>query len=128
MSTSVWLVESDPASVALIRRGFSNRGVHVLALSAVREVERKLESCASRPQAVVLSEHPRDATGLDALRAVRSMAPTLPVVFVPTFAPARTRRRAYRLGAAAVVDRPFDMEDLVKATLQSVADEKAEAS
>jgi DNA-binding response OmpR family regulator len=51
-------------------------------------------------------------TAIDVLSAMRPFLTRTPVVLITAFGDPRTHERARLLGAAAVIDKPFDVDDL----------------
>jgi DNA-binding response OmpR family regulator len=51
-------------------------------------------------------------TGIDVLSRLRWTDGELPVILITAFGEERTHQLAERLGAAAVFDKPFDLDDL----------------
>ncbi len=51
-------------------------------------------------------------SGLDVIRAMRRLAPQVPDVLVTAFGSPETHEEAFALGAAAVIDKPFDLDEL----------------
>ena len=51
-------------------------------------------------------------TAIDVLTAMRPFLKRTPVVLITAFGDPKTHERARRLGAAAVIDKPFDLDDL----------------
>lgn len=51
-------------------------------------------------------------SGLDVLVAIRAVSPELPVVLITGFGDAETHAQARWMGATAVLDKPFDAEEL----------------
>jgi len=56
-------------------------------------------------------------TGLEVLAALRDRAPKVPVILITAFGDLETHLEAKRLGANAMFDKPFDLEDLRTAVL-----------
>jgi CheY-like chemotaxis protein len=54
-----------------------------------------------------------DFRDLTLLEALRDLAPDVPIIVMTAFATAEIREDAHRLGAFMVVDKPFDMNQLV---------------
>ncbi len=50
-------------------------------------------------------------SGLEMLRALRQLDTVTPVILITAFGDDRTHAEARRLGATAVLDKPFDMDD-----------------
>ena len=66
-----------------------------------------------RPPDLVISDiRMPGLDGLAVLRLVRTASPSTPVVLITAFGSQQTHAEAARLGAAAVIDKPFDLEDL----------------
>lgn len=92
---------------ALGRAGFevetATNGTDLLArLDAAQRVDRA-------PQLIVSDICMPGLTGLDVLSRVRQRFPDLPVILITAFGDAPTHRRARALGAADVIDKPFDL-------------------
>jgi CheY-like chemotaxis protein len=52
-------------------------------------------------------------SGLELLSAIRSCGWTIPVILITAFGDEATHAEAERLNASAVLDKPFDIEDLI---------------
>jgi len=51
-------------------------------------------------------------SGLDVLTSLHCLGSQIPVIIITAFGDDATRRQAVRLGAAAFLSKPFDMDDL----------------
>jgi len=60
------------------------------------------------------------SSGLSALSAVREARWALPFIVITAYGDEATHEEARRLGAAAVFDKPFDLDDLRTAILNTV--------
>jgi DNA-binding NtrC family response regulator len=58
------------------------------------------------------------ASGLEVLAHLRRVDPTTPFVLITAFGDHTTRAAAARLGAACVLDKPFDFDTLRAIALQ----------
>jgi len=126
MSTGrVLLLDSDPASSALISRGFSVLGVELKSVGAVSTGASVLHR--RTPDLIIVTDRCEGRSGLDAVRAMHALAPDVPMVFAPTFSAPRTQRRAIELGAAAVVDQPCELAELLSVSSQWLANDTAGA-
>lgn len=67
---------------------------------------------SSVPDLVVTDVQMPGATGLRVLSHVRRAHPTVPVILITAFGSAELHAQAKRLGAATVLDKPFDMSVL----------------
>jgi len=59
-------------------------------------------------------------SGLDVLAGLQHSGVRVPMVLITAFGDDKTHRQAARLGAAAVVDKPFDMDHLCDVVLSSI--------
>ncbi len=121
----VLLLDSDPASAALIARGFSSFGVEVKAIDAVPEGAPVSDE--ERPALMIVTDRCEGGSGLDAVRAMQALAPDVPLVYAPTFAAPRTQRRALEIGAAAVVDQPCELSELLSVSSRWLENSMADA-
>lgn len=53
-------------------------------------------------------------TGIEALRFIKNAGLGMPVIVITAFGDHATHIEAWMLGAAAVLDKPFDIEDLLE--------------
>jgi len=66
------------------------------------------------PDLVVTDVQMPGATGIRVLSHVRRAHPTVPVILITAFGSAELHAQAKRLGAATVLDKPFDVAELRK--------------
>ena len=66
------------------------------------------------PDLVVTDVQMPGATGMRVLSHVRRAHPTVPVILITAFGSAELHAQAKRLGAATVLDKPFDLAELRK--------------
>jgi CheY-like chemotaxis protein len=79
-------------------------------------VERRAE-----PIDLVVSDNRMPGwSGLEFLRSLRQADWAIPVVLITAFGDEDLHREARRLGAAAVLDKPFDVEDLRTVVLDAL--------
>jgi DNA-binding response OmpR family regulator len=64
------------------------------------------------PDVVLLDLRLPDCSDLSLLATVRLLAPTATVVLMTAFPTREIRERALELGAAYVLDKPFELDDL----------------
>ena len=67
---------------------------------------------------VILDNRMPGLTGLELLEHLRSSGREVPVILITAFADEQTRREARRLGAAAFLRKPFNMELLREAVCE----------
>lgn len=66
------------------------------------------------PDLVVTDVQMPGATGIRVLAHVRRAHPTVPVILITAFGSAELHAQAKRLGAATVLDKPFELSELRK--------------
>jgi DNA-binding NtrC family response regulator len=76
---------------------------------------------ARTPCVVITDVSMPNVGGLDVLRWVRDQAIDLPFIVITAFGSRTTRDRATRLGAYAVLEKPFNLDDLRTAVLNAFA-------
>ena len=64
---------------------------------------------------IVLDKNLPDESGLDVLPRLRALRPAATVVLITAFGDSRTLKQAMDRGAAAVLFKPFDLDDLLRA-------------
>jgi DNA-binding response OmpR family regulator len=72
----------------------------------------RLKAGSVRPAMVVSDVRMPGYSGLDLLAILRCASWTLPVVLITAFGDEDTHAEARELGAIAVLDKPFDLDDL----------------
>ena len=101
-------------ATALCEEGFTVRaaadGESVLEL-----LERSAREEVAAPDAVVMDIRMPRYDGLDVLRAMRLSRWSVPVVLMTAFPDEQTLQRAAELGAACTLEKPLDIDDLVRA-------------
>ena len=104
----------------LERRGYATRGVSngMDALEAVRE---------RRPDLVLMDTDMPLLDGLGAMRVLREEFPTLPVVLLTAHTHLEGALRASRMGARALLAKPFALQDASDAVERVLREERARA-
>jgi CheY-like chemotaxis protein len=76
--------------------------------------------------ALIITDHRMPgATGLEVLAHMRRVGLGIPLILITAFGEPGLHAEARRLGAAAVLDKPFELEDLV-ATVRALAPLRAD--
>ncbi len=107
--------EDQPQMRSLIAARLRREGYEVLEAQDGGEVLEMIESPQSgrAPDAVVCDVRMPKRSGLEVLERVQGGDKEMPVVLITAFGDADLHERAERLGAACVLDKPFDLDDLV---------------
>ena len=121
-STRVLLAEDDRELRTLLSLLLTEEGYQVSALSSGRElfdrVAEELGSSTSSFDAIVSDVRMPGMSAFDVLSQLRGITQRVPVILITAFADQATQRRAERLGVAAVLDKPFDIDDLRRTLLE----------
>jgi DNA-binding response OmpR family regulator len=112
------LAEDDSAMRALLARALRKSGFEVLEASTGDEaLERLSKALVDEPTArfdlVISDVRMPGYGGLDLLASIRSANSRVPVILITAFGSASTHAAAERLGAFAMLDKPFDLDDLL---------------
>ena len=111
------VAEDDPALRSLLASELRRDGYEVVEVSDGRQLVEMLRAWLverrTEPIDLVVSDNRMPGwDGLTVLRSLRQMDWTIPVVLVTAFGDEEFHREAKQLGAAAVFDKPFDVDDL----------------
>lgn len=105
-------------SLTLTRAGFEL--VHAASGDeALDHIADQLIEEAEEFDVVVADVRMPGCTGLDLLACLRHFDWHTPVILITAFGNAETHAEATRLGAFAIFDKPFDLEDLENAVLSA---------
>lgn len=119
------LAEDDPELRRLIGSVLRRDGYDVLELvdgaQLLEYLVRQSDRNADAPDLIVSDIRMPGCTGLDVLAGVRRRDWATPVVLITAFGDRDTHEEAERLGAVAVFDKPFDLDDLRTAVLNVVS-------
>jgi len=111
----VLVAEDDDEMRILIAQVLRRDGFSVLEVNNGIELQRMMEHLCTHetPPVMVISDiRMPGLTGLDVLGTIREWGLTLPVIIITAFADEDTLVCADYLGATAVLDKPFDMDEL----------------
>jgi len=113
----ILLAEDDAAMRALLARRLCRAGFQVVeACNGIEALERLAYGLASTPRVtfdVIVSDVRMPGyDGLNILASLRQNAAYIPVILITAFGTLATHVKAARLGAYAIVDKPFDLDDL----------------
>jgi CheY-like chemotaxis protein len=121
----VLLAEDDGPLRALLVGVLQGDGYEVVEAKDGLELLANIESSLvgdERPLFVVVADvHMPGLTGLDVLAILRCSFVAAPVILITAFGDDDTRAEAWELGASAVFDKPFELEELRAAVLEAAA-------
>lgn len=119
----ILLAEDDAAMRSLITEVLQNFDYDVLEAADGKELFEHLVSLTldrsdeDRVDAVISDVRMPGMSGLEFLHDLRSVGCPVPVILITAFGDEETHARARLLGAVAVFDKPFDVEDLLTAVV-----------
>jgi two-component system nitrogen regulation response regulator GlnG len=115
------VVDDEPLIRWAIAETLRSGGYDVEETGDAEGTVRALVDHPARPDLVLLDLRLPDCSDLSLLETVRRLVPRAAVILMTAFGTADLRERARRLGAAGILDKPFDvdlLEELV-ATLRT---------
>ncbi len=115
-SERVLLAEDDDAMRALLARALRRAGFDVIeASSGYEALDRLARGLMREPSIDLIVSDVRmpGYDGLNILASLRQARTPIPVILITAFGSTATHAAAARLGAFAMVDKPFDVDDLV---------------
>ena len=117
----VFVADDDPEMRGLIAAILRREGFEVNESADGSELLEALRCSLEEPPDLVISdiEMPR-ATGLRVLASVKRAFPRVPVVLITAFGSPEVHHEAGRLGASAVVDKPFRFAALRELVLKLI--------
>ncbi|MFH1438681.1 MAG: response regulator [Pseudomonadota bacterium] len=119
----ILLAEDDGAMRSLLADVLRNYDYEVVEAADGRElfehlVEIVLDKSGEKEVDAVISDvRMPGMSGLELLDEMRSVGCPVPVILITAFGDDETHARARLLGAVAVFDKPFDVEDLLTAVI-----------
>ncbi len=119
MTTRTLLVEDDGAIATVIRTALADEG---LGVDVCDTIVRRDELLAERSYDVMLTDVMLlDGDGIETLGNVQDRYPDLPIIILSAQNTLDTAVRATSRGAFEYFPKPFDLDELVRATLQAAA-------
>lgn len=125
----IFLGEDDNEMRDLLAGFLRQHGHEVIeavnGLELLREIQaHEVREACSPLNLVVTDVSMPEVSGLDVLALLRLLRPGLPVIIVTGFSDTELRARARRLGAVAVMDKPFSfgaLQDTIEQVTVSIA-------
>ena len=110
---SVLVVDDEPLIRWSLRTGLRRRGHEVVEAESAADALESIGSDPDRFKVVVLDYRLPDRQDLSLLADVRRLLPRAIVLMMTAFGDADMRKGALALGARAVVDKPFQVSQLI---------------
>lgn len=105
-AASIWVVDDDPSVGPALRRMLRAHGIDCVLLTSAAELLARIGS--DRPTMVLLDIHMPDATGIDALRAMRARGIDVTTVMMTGIEREGTRATCLAEGAVEILSKPVD--------------------
>lgn len=121
----IFIAEDDDEMRLLLHEAFVYDGYDVVDLSSGRDLYNLLQRAVELkivPDIVVSDIRMPGMTGLEVLNCIRELSLKMPVVLITAFGDEETLNAASELGATAVFNKPFDIDDLRIAVAYFVAE------
>ena len=112
MPDDVLLIDDDQDLMEIVSERLRNRGMNVDTVGSVDEALRWMTE--KHYDAIILDFLMPGMDGLDSIRVIRKQQPDLRILLVTGQMPADNGREAIRMGADVVLEKPADLEVLVK--------------
>lgn len=114
-SRRVLLADDEREMRTLLQAYLEMAGYTVRAVPNGVEVIRVIRVDGWVPDVLVTDVHMPLMSGLEVLRRLRETQTAVPTIIITSFGDPETHTRARALGAASVLDKPFDSTTLVEA-------------
>lgn len=115
VARSAVIAEDDYELRALLASVLIHDGFDVTEVAngvALVEAVGRMHACGAAPDLIVTDVEMPHQDGLTALAAMGGTALGVPVIVVTAFANGEARAHAERLGAAAILSKPFNLDQL----------------
>ena len=108
----VLVVDDEPLVRWAVSEVLGGQGYQVKEVGDAASAIRALSTPADRVDIVLLDLRLPDSEDLRVLSAMRGLAPATPVILMTAYGTPEILAEARRLGAFAIVDKPFEMDAL----------------
>ncbi len=112
---TIWIADDDAAMCQMLSVSLQRRGFEVCKYGSGTDLIKQLTESAGNgqiPNLIVSDVQMPGANGLDVLHCARRTAPDTPVILITAFGDRHIHKRAQELGAAMIIDKPFDLKFL----------------
>lgn len=118
MPASVLIIDSDAGVINAFVKTLGRHGFLVLVASSASQGLEILRN--RRPHVLILDIQGSAPAGVELLREVKALYPSLPIIAMTAYSTSFTETDAIREGADGYFAKPFDLDALVE-KLQAVA-------
>lgn len=111
------VVDDEPSVLQLFRSAFSKHGIEVLTAESARAGLKVVSD--ERPEVGIFDLMLPDWSGLDLLKEVQQVDPSLPVIFITAGGTSATAIDAMKLGAFDYLTKPLDIRQVRELVTQA---------
>jgi two-component system response regulator AtoC len=116
----VLVVDDEPLLRWSVAETLAARGYHVIETGSGESAISAILNAPDTADVVLLDLVLPDFRDLSLLAVLRRLAPALPIIMMTAFATPELVERARSLGAFAVINKPFEMNELAPLIRQAV--------
>jgi len=116
---TVLIVDDEPEILDMLVRTLTEHHFRCLSAAGVEEGKHRVES--EDLDLAVCDLALEDGSGLDLLKYIRCIRPSLPVVIITGFPSIQVAEEALRMGAFDLIEKPFDMDVLIEVVNEAAA-------
>jgi DNA-binding response OmpR family regulator len=121
----VLVADDDEAMLEVVAAGLRAEGYQVGTVCDGGQLVEWLDGALSfpddMPDIIITDIRMPALSGLGALKALRRARMSMPVIVMTSFADESVRTFATRLGAVAILKKPFELDDLLTAVMNAGA-------
>jgi len=117
----ILVVDDEPLVRWSVSERLGDEGYEVAEAGDAASAIRAFSTLVGGVDAVLLDPRLPDSDDLRVLSAIRGLAPATPVILMTAYVNPELRAEARRLGAFAIVDKPFEMDALPPLVEQALA-------
>ena len=108
----VWVVDDDESIRWVLKKAFLKSSIKVKLFSDGREALRLADEF--EPEVIISDIRMPDINGLDLLRQIKKIHPSLPIIIMTAYADLDKAVESFSSGAFEYLPKPFDIEEMLK--------------
>lgn len=118
MSDQVLVIDDEVGVRTTLRRALEEEGFCVATADSARAGLKRAEE--NRPDVAVVDLKLGDASGLDVLRDLKIQSPSMVTIMISAYGDVQAVVQAMKLGADDYVQKPYDLDEMVRCITQSL--------
>lgn len=116
MSGYVWVIDDDQSIRWVLEKAFKQAGMQVTCFASGDEALQLLADQASPPNAIISDIQMPGENGISVLEKIKEKYPTTPVIIITAFSDLDTTVASFKGGAFEYLQKPFDVDEVIKHT------------